>query len=262
MSRHVRCLLRNPLLSQLWCAMISLTYDILLHEWTHGHMTTKLPKKTKTFFVLFQGGKWFMTLCYSSLSKCGATLRPEYIHWDGVLGGRDSGPRHKDSVFSMWHSSWKWFGMFAVQDIQIFGCIFVCVVLLLRLWQWVEDFLFCYCGCNMRCVCRHRHAPGRHSNRRTPPKQGHSAVFNRSISLRSLTHHLKLSWAVSHSFASNSFASYTWSDLDDHVEIVRLFSQIYISQILQELRPLRTSLKLEMECKGVMLPMEILTAWR
>ena len=88
------CPLRNTLLSQLWCVMIcTLPW---MDTWTHDHQTTK--KKT-TFFVLFQGGKWFMTLCYSSLSKCGATLRPEYIHWDGVLGGRDSGPRHKDSVF-------------------------------------------------------------------------------------------------------------------------------------------------------------------
>ena len=28
---------------------------------------------------------------------------PEYIHWDGVLGGRDSGPRHKEGTLTGEH---------------------------------------------------------------------------------------------------------------------------------------------------------------
>lgn len=113
------CPLRNTLLSQLWCSMI--------YASTNGHMDTWPPnyQKTKTFFVLSSGWKMI-----HDFMRCNVEARIHPLGWSSWWQGLWTETQGL-CFFSMWH--WKWFGMFAVQEIQIFDCICVCVVLLLRL---------------------------------------------------------------------------------------------------------------------------------
>lgn len=217
-------------------------------------MTTKLPK-TENLFRLSSGWKMihdFMLFKFIKV-RCNVEARIHPLGWS-----------------SWWQGLWTetqglcFFRCGTESDSgclqsKIFRYLVVYVFVLFccyDFWQWVEDFLFYYSGCNMRWLCRHRHAPGRHSNRRTPPKRGHSAV---SISFDTSSETLLSCFP----FFRFPFFHMIQLKIEKTMSKLRVIkSRIYIGQILQELRPLRTSLKLGMECKGVMLPMEILTALR
>ena len=239
------CPLRNTLLIQLWCAMIYASTNGHMDTWTDHHQTTK---KRESLFVLSSGWKMI-----HDFMRCNVEARIHPLGWS-----------------SWWQGLWTetqglcFFRCGTENDSgclqsKIFRYLVVYVFVLFccyDFWQWVEDFCFItldatWDGSADIAMRQEGTLTGEH-------------LPNKAIQLFSISFDTSSETLLScFPFFRFPFFHMIQLKMEKTMSKLRVIkSRIYISQILQELRPLRTSLKLGKECKGVMLPMEILTALR